>query len=279
MFSHSDRSESRVQPNAYATSQNAQPNGVKQLSRPAGKTMQLRTEVEHFSKHQPYWSSVYDDVIDQKMGVKMEAWIDPWEPLQGTETGAFTRHGIYLDDAYKDGKRRATALHLLNANLGGLAMDENLFPGTTNKNGQHLKAAETGVKNQVLTLRNFNKRGFRVYYQVGFNPASLLTPDNFEDTPMPVEHHYVDPNNTPVHKEHLISLHPNTELENAGWGAHNTDDRIGYGGRVYENPFAYNGDRSSYTQIVRHALDPNSDAQRLHTHWANEDIDNPEMSW
>ncbi|HZW23885.1 MAG TPA: DUF4157 domain-containing protein [Gallionella sp.] len=233
---------------------------------------QCKTEIDNKSVDQAYRSD--GDISQQRMGVEMEAYLDPWNPLHGTESAAFDRHGIYLDEAYNEGNDGATAMHLLNANLGGLAVDENLFPGHTNKNGQHLKSGETEVKNKVLTLMNNGKKGWRVFYKVRFSPPSVLTPENFTTVPLQVQHCYVSPEDQMVLDWVTVSEKPNVELDEAGWKTSTSKVRNRRATRtrkyLHKNT---EGERATFVELVKHEDDPDSEALRFHTHVAHEDKD------
>lgn len=235
--------------------------------------LQKKTEVEHTSIHQNYFSN--DDISTQVMGVEMNASIDPWNPLHGTDTGAFTRHGIYKDDDYEDHDQHATAMHLLNANLGGLAIDENLFPGTTNKNGQHLKSGETEVKNKVLTLIELGKnddsyKDWRVQYTVKFNPPSLIRPENWKDVKLQLGHSYMDENKQAVNQLTDVSEDPNKNLKQNNWTVNELKGRVQKGEKNYlhEN---VQGDRATFSQEITHNQDIDNGSTRTNKHLAHED--------
>lgn len=96
--------------------------------------LQLKTEIKNTSAHINYSETEkFEDSESQIMGINMLAYLDPENPLSGTEAKTFKKHGIYLSKKITDDGRLPTALHLLNAHLGGLAIDSNLFPGTLKK--------------------------------------------------------------------------------------------------------------------------------------------------
>ena len=234
--------------------------------------IQRATEVSHRSINQSYkkGNSKKNATGTQPMGVFMEAVLDPWNPLHGTESSAFNRHGLYNDPNYsektKKGTKGVTALHLLNANLGGLAVDENLFPGHTNKNGQHLKSGETEVKNKVLTLLERGLKGYRVLYKVRFTPPPLLTPENLDDVPLKLIHYFINPKDKPCLGETNVHKDPNEELMAKGW-TQNTSKKV----KRVDKEFFDEENETSYTERVMHAKDPDTDAIRRHTHVADED--------
>lgn len=88
------------------------------------------------------------------VGKKMEAWLDPHDPVQGESANINadqtdmmdairTHYGIYGGDLVKG--------HLLNDNLGGKALNNNLFPITRAANKQHLMTTENYAKDQLWT--------------------------------------------------------------------------------------------------------------------------------
>ena len=248
---------------------------LQQLSQMANASssmpLQLKTVVDHTSIDQAYRSG--DDARQQKMGVEMEAFLDPWNPLHGTESAAFVRHGIYVHPHFRVDEQGATAMHLLNANFGGLAVDENLFPADTNKNGQHLKSGETEVKNKLLTLHSSGRHGHRVWYRVQFRPPGVLTPENFTSVPLAVQHTYMDEHDRPYVDMVDVSEDPNTGLTGIGWTNDSRRGGVAKGARTYLDEQAQ-GDRATSVETISHRNDPaDSDAVRMHAHLAHEDRD------
>jgi hypothetical protein len=79
-----------------------------------------------------------------KVGAGMEATLDPNDIVQGSEPNG-------QKDLMADLKKTLPANkfvrgHLLNHDLGGYGVEENLFPITTQANGKHLRTVEYGVK-------------------------------------------------------------------------------------------------------------------------------------
>lgn len=239
------------------------------------RTLQLLSEVHNVSTHINYTpTGNYADSYRQVMGISMCALLDPENPLHGTDTKAFKRHGIYLMNQFKDGRNHATALHLLNANLGGLAIDSNLFPGTTNKNGQHLKSAETEVKNQILTLKQAQDKGlasfWRVKYEVDFLPPSYLTPENWEDVELQTRHTYIDGSGKEHNELIVVSEDPDEDLQSLDWGIAN-DSAVNKTFFMYNYKDAH-GEYASYFEILEHTDDPStSHKERTNKHLAPED--------
>lgn len=94
------------------------------------------------------------DVGDWIVGKKMNALLDPRDPVKGSATNSTVQKGLMdrLGRAYLKG-------HLLNHDLGGLAIAANLFPITYAMNSQHNRMAEEPVKRSLYA-------GNTVYYTV-----------------------------------------------------------------------------------------------------------------
>jgi|GEM_PF-3891926 len=89
------------------------------------------------------------------VGLSMKAWLDPDYPVQGEEANLNTAQTPMMraiKEKYHDSLTKDCHLvkgHLLNANLGGKALNNNLFPITKTANGEHLRTAENTIKNKV----------------------------------------------------------------------------------------------------------------------------------
>lgn len=78
-----------------------------------------------------------------QVATEAHAWISPHDPKHGTTTPP--RTGAYADFNLIQG-------HLINANLGGVGEEYNLFPITASMNAQHKNNIEIPVKSQFLYL-------------------------------------------------------------------------------------------------------------------------------
>jgi hypothetical protein len=120
---------------------------------------------------------VYGQGKSVTVGKTMEAHLDPASPIRGwsanlnksqTEMMSTMRsyHGITGGDLVKG--------HLLNDNLGGTALGENLFPITRGANSSHLKYVENIAKNYAW-------QGTGVYYKLVVSGAPNInaTSSNF----------------------------------------------------------------------------------------------------
>lgn len=113
------------------------------------------------------------------VGKEMEAWLDPKEPVQGEEANINTKQDPMMQairNKYKATLTSGCLLvkgHLLNANLGGKALNNNLFPITKTANAEHLRTAENVVKNKIWKDRT------PTYYKVGIDGSpSIDTTDH-----------------------------------------------------------------------------------------------------
>jgi hypothetical protein len=144
---------------------------VKASQKPNNTIMQMQSKVTNtgqnllWGKNQKYSTIV---------GKKMEAYLDPDDKLQGESANINSdqnemmwwlksHHDIKATDAVKG--------HLLNDNVGGKALNVNLFPITKAANAVHLRTAENFVKNKVWD----DQQG--VYYKV---EASIGDTSTFE---------------------------------------------------------------------------------------------------
>ena len=88
----------------------------------------------------------------QIVGTSMDANLDPQDERAGTKPGGDQVNmlrrlrGVYPESHFIRG-------HLLNGNLGGLGIAENLYPITTEANKQHEKQVENHVKGEIENNR------------------------------------------------------------------------------------------------------------------------------
>lgn len=169
---------------------------------------------------------------NQDVGIDTEAYLDPADPKTGSRTGGGA--GIYASGLYSaiNHQKHLTQGHLLNANLGGHALDENLFPITSDMNKAHSVQVEDQVKTQLLKLHreqvantpNWNNR--RLYYRVQVqHPAmNAITPQNLRNTAFDCFAYITDNGGTnPDHAEGNLNTRVtapydlNTELAGIGF--------------------------------------------------------------
>lgn len=129
------------------------------------KVIQLATSIVH-TPAEIVWEGARGIV-----GKEMEAKLDPNDPVTGSSTdNGDTKTAIDDKVAIYNRKNYARG-HLLNHDLGGYGVPENLFPITTGANAHHAQAIEYPVK-RALMLAGVNKNQNRnpnaqgVYYHV-----------------------------------------------------------------------------------------------------------------
>ncbi len=118
--------------------------------------MQMATAVNYTSQSVKYSASpAHHAVKTAIVGKKMTATLDPADPIKGSEPGISGDSNLLyntLNSASPTGWGAGHFVrgHLLNANLGGLGVAENLFPITPDLNHAHLEQIETPVKSLLL---------------------------------------------------------------------------------------------------------------------------------
>lgn len=126
------------------------------------KMIQRKTEIQHTTGTYSYHDHRDASRKDQNVGVEMKAYLDPAKAIRGSETGGPQKEFITsLRKTFpNDNMIRG---HLLNHDLGGFGVEQNLFPITSSANGVHLRTVEYGVK-QALVNANAQDKG--VFYHV-----------------------------------------------------------------------------------------------------------------
>lgn len=98
------------------------------------------------------------------VGSHMKAWLDPNQPLKGESANINTDQNAMMNALrahYVINGGDLVKGHLLNDNLGGKALNNNLFPITRAANKQHLVTTENYAKAQLWT------HGTPIWYTVG----------------------------------------------------------------------------------------------------------------
>jgi hypothetical protein len=88
------------------------------------------------------------------VGKKMEAWLDPNDPVQGESANINVDQSAMMDQirhSYGIHGGDVVKGHLLNDNLGGKALNNNLFPISRAANKQHLVTTENYAKAALWT--------------------------------------------------------------------------------------------------------------------------------
>lgn len=122
----------------------AQAKMINQIHGSSSPVSQLATQIRYTQGDIDYWQGG-NNWGTQTVGIYTEAFLDPRDPKTGSRTAA--GQGIYQNGHYN-----LVQGHLLNANLGGQAIDENLFPITPEMNRAHSVQIEQQMKAMFLEL-------------------------------------------------------------------------------------------------------------------------------
>jgi len=177
--------ETTTQQKTLQTMMNSSPHNQKTLALQAKMhaATQLKTKIIHTAA-----DFTYDEDKKDKVGTLMEAWLDPRNPVIGSETGS-PQKGLYDAVAAKAGTGNKSTVkgHLLNHDLGGYGVAENLYPITKSANTQHKDYVENPVQQELdiaakgTTQEQYDKNeGKGIYYRVEvgnaqFNVADLIS--------------------------------------------------------------------------------------------------------
>lgn len=108
-------------------------------------------------------------MVSETVGTAMLADLDPNDRKAGSAPGPGVQAGLMQALKVLYPGTRMIRGHLLNGNLGGLGIAENLYPITNQANGQHEREVEGHVKEEI-------RQGRRVRYRVNVvNAANLDT--------------------------------------------------------------------------------------------------------
>lgn len=130
------------------------------------KPVQLKTKITHRTADFTYALDKKD-----KVGVAMEAFLDPRDPVIGSSTGTPQKE---LYDAV-DAKAKSSMVrgHLLNHDLGGYGVAENLYPITSSANSKHKFYVENPVQQELDKAQSVtnktqhdNNEGQGIFYRV-----------------------------------------------------------------------------------------------------------------
>jgi hypothetical protein len=121
-------------------------NAIQRMANNATQPIQLKSKVVNQGQDYTWGAN------KTKVGHKMQAWLEPGSLVQGESanlnkdqdammTAIRSTYGIVGGDLVKG--------HLLNDNLGGKAMNNNLFPITRAANKQHLLTTENYAKEEL----------------------------------------------------------------------------------------------------------------------------------
>lgn len=116
-----------------------------------GNLIQRVSDVQSTKQYLPYHDPDKGLMVYQLVGETMEAWLDPQDPLRGSAPGSGGNYALYPLLNALHGVSFVKG-HLLNANLGGPGLPQNLFPITTEANQAHSCLVEEPVKANFLAL-------------------------------------------------------------------------------------------------------------------------------
>lgn len=134
-----------------------------------GKIAQLATKITHYTAAYTYHPDPTQTATKtETVGSKMEAYLDLSAPIKGSAPGDDQKK---LMKALKKrhGKKPTSSCfvrgHLLNDNLGGFGLKENLFPLTATANDLHKSRVENFVKKYLYSPAIGDRRA-GLYYKV-----------------------------------------------------------------------------------------------------------------
>lgn len=149
-------------------------------------TVQRKTDIHHTTQSFTYvppnkLSETNPSKATETVASTMEAWLDPNDPVVGSAPGDdHTALMTSLKARYNLKPHQLVKGHLLNHDLGGYGVGENLFPITKQANGEHLAYAEYSVKKALITAKKGEDGIDGVYYFV--NAIGPLDDEKFDET-------------------------------------------------------------------------------------------------
>ncbi len=108
--------------------------------------IQMATSVDYSSQTVKYSTGPYSGLKNASVGKKMTATLDPGDPIKGSTPQLGGNEQELYDTLNASYGNQYVRGHLLNDNVGGLGVAENLFPLTDSANHAHLEQSETMVK-------------------------------------------------------------------------------------------------------------------------------------
>jgi hypothetical protein len=149
--------------------------------------IQLKTDIRHTT------GTVKANGGDHTVGLAMNAQLDPKDPVKGSATGVNTAWMQWIRAQYP--KANVVRGHLLNHDLGGFGIEENLYPISTLANANHSSKVEQNVKAALTTLNgevHAKDQGY-IYYNVAVNQIK-----SYEEAQFKCDWGYKKGNNLPV---------------------------------------------------------------------------------
>ncbi len=124
-----------------------------------GTTVQMKTTIEHHHGTTTYTSASGERSAFGTVGLAMDAHLDPDDPVVGSKPDPIKEDGDSKDlyaQVKKDHPKAYARGHLLNHDLGGYGVKENLYPITAGANGRHSMIVEQYVKRNLATAKEIN---------------------------------------------------------------------------------------------------------------------------
>jgi hypothetical protein len=213
-----------------------------QRALPMQRVAQLTTIIHNDTQtiKQSYNNAPDDTAV---VGRRMVAKLDPDDPKKGSAPGSGGEFEIYneLNAAHK---KQYIKGHMLNANLGGLGLTENLFPITADANHEHSASVEENVKEAVIYARGiFTKNKL---YDVHYTVDAVIDGDANAFVNKPNAHFdceakkvFPDKREESIVKRTIYSksddlFSKNTLLEGEGWGSKGSGYGSNLSGKVAE---------------------------------------------
>ncbi|NOU49255.1 hypothetical protein HG263_01640 [Pseudoalteromonas sp. JBTF-M23] len=136
--------------------------------------IQRKTVIENIGQSCTYGPATNAQTVT--VGHTMNAWLDPADPVRGQSASVNASQDnlmAWIKSVYPQAKGAMSVKgHLLNDNLGGTALDNNLYPISKGANGKHLSTSENYVKNALW------KDKTAVKYSVSVSGATNYTSAN-----------------------------------------------------------------------------------------------------
>lgn len=106
--------------------------------------IQLKTNIRHTV------GALNVNGVDRTVGTNVYAKLDPRDPVVGSATGKNTPWMQWIRSQHKGAN--VVRGHLLNHDLGGFGIEENLYPISTKANSNHSSKVEQNVKGELSNL-------------------------------------------------------------------------------------------------------------------------------
>ncbi|MBC3812171.1 hypothetical protein [Undibacterium aquatile] len=157
-------------------------NSIVQLLNPttisSGGTLQLATEINHDAGHVVTNSGPNGEAEAHVVGKSMKAKLDVRHPVVGTATGVNWTWMQHLRRTYP--RAGVVRGHLLNHDLGGFSIPENLYPISTEANADHSQKVEQKVKALLSAAERQHQRqpdsAPRIEYEVDVEEGTAEDP-------------------------------------------------------------------------------------------------------